>query len=132
MGNYESCKRCGRIFEDNYRLGVCDECVEKFGKDKEFRAKLSITRNYVKDMELKGELLSVGAVAEGTDICEEEIWMFIRLGEISTASFDDPKVREYKLRESRQRDKVFSGDKDRIAEEIKRVTGGFHFKREKE
>lgn len=128
MTNFQSCKRCNRIFEDSLRLGVCKDCIDKFGKDREFRAKLSIVRNYVKDREIKGEVLTVTGVSEGTGLPEDEIWMFIRLGEISTASFNDPKVREYKLRATREREKPSKEDADKIAEDLKRISGGFHSK----
>ena len=131
MTSFETCKRCARIFDDTLRLKVCPECIEKYGKDREFRAKLSLIRNFVKDQELAGNLLTVGGVAEGTSLPEEEIWIFIRLGEIDTASFNDPKVREFKLRASRERDKLSKDDSEKIAEDIKRITGGYHFKRDK-
>jgi hypothetical protein len=131
MTSFESCKRCNRVFEDSLRLGVCKECIEKFGKDREFRAKLSVVRNYIKDREIKGDMLTVRGVAEGTGFPEDEIWMFIRLGEISTASFNDPKVREYKLRAVREREKPSREDADKIAEDIKRITGGYHSRQDK-
>jgi predicted nucleic acid-binding Zn-ribbon protein len=128
---FESCKRCGRIFEDTLRMKVCPECVEKYGKDREFRAKLSLVRNYVKDQKLEGNLLTVKGVSEGTSLSEEEIWIFVKLGEISTTSFNDPKVREFIMRAAREREKLSKDDSDRIAKDIKRITGGYHYKRDK-
>lgn len=126
MPNFNNCRSCNRVFDDVYRIGSCPECIDAFSKNREFRKKLSLARNFVKDKELAGEILTVHQVAEGVGLDEGEIWIFIRMGEIDTAAFDDPKVREYKLRVARRIEEEKKTSRQELAEEIDKVIRGFH------
>ncbi len=126
MTRFVTCNRCGAIFEDEFRIGVCPECVRNFGKDKDFRRKLSAVRNFIKDQELKKILFTVKALAEATEITEEEIWIFIRMGEIDTVSFDDPHVREYRISALRALEKKTGKPDSDLAGELQRAYRGYH------
>lgn len=126
------CNRCGSIFEDEFRIGVCPECVKKFGKDKDFRKKLSAARNFIKDQELKKTLFTVKALSESTAISEEEIWMFIRMGEIDTVAFDDPHVREYRINALRALEKKSGKQPSDLADELQRAYRGYHSRKPEE
>ncbi|MEP0814949.1 MAG: hypothetical protein HRF49_09835 [bacterium] len=126
MPNFANCRSCNRVFDDVYRIGSCPECIDAYSKNRDFRKKLSLVRNFVKDKELAGEILTVHELAEGVGLDEAEIWIFIRMGEIDTASFDDPKVREYKLRLARRIEEEKRGARAELAEEIEKAIHGFH------
>lgn len=132
MISFRTCKKCEKLFEDVFSTGICSICVGKFGRDREFRRKLSKVRNFIKDLELEGVVLTVKLVAQGTELEQDEIWMFIRLGEIDTVAFDDPKVREFKLRVVRRREKEIKDEHRGLADDFQRVTKGFHSKTDKE
>lgn len=126
MSSFQFCNRCNAIFEDEFRIGVCPDCIKKFGKDKEFRKKLSVVRNFIKDQEIKKILFTVQSLAEQTEVSEEEIWIFIRMGEIDTFSFDDPHVREYRINAKRAIEKRSRDAQPDLADELQQSYRGYH------
>jgi hypothetical protein len=107
MTEFTRCERCGIIFPRAAKESICPKCQE-LGEEEpaaETRGKHEILRdlkNIIRDAEARGVFLTVAELSERTEIEESTIWEYIQSGEIDTASFDDPQVREFIVRKRRE------------------------------
>jgi len=107
MTDFTRCERCGIIFPRTENETLCPKCSERGDEilTTELRSKQEILRtlkNIIRDAQAKGEFLTVAELSESTKIEEATIWEYIQSGEIDTATFDDPEVREFIVRKRRE------------------------------
>jgi predicted DNA-binding transcriptional regulator AlpA len=93
---------------------------------------LRMLKNAIRDVMASGEMITVTQLSEKTGIDESRIWHHIHSGEISTASFSDPQVKDYmhkKKVERIQMKRKMSGKHEEPAKEApkeKKPKSGFH------
>jgi len=66
------------------------------------RDALRALKSTLRDAQARGELMTITDLAEETGIDEQRIWGFINDGEIDTASFNDPMVRDFVFKRRRE------------------------------
>ena len=126
------CEVCGIIFPDegegHTRCPKClapeepEEAVEDPGTKREI---LRTLKNALRDAQSSGQFLTVPELAKQTEIEETKIWDYIQSGEIDTASFDDPKVRDFLVKKRREQLQGLVGDKPQKKSAPKKPSG-FH------
>ena len=103
------CKGCGIIFQSSEGAELCPKCVKSAESGHAFQDKkemLRFLKNLLRDAQAAGEYLTVTELSTRTNIAESQIWTFIHSGEIDTASFDDPHVRDFLVRKRRELSQV--------------------------
>lgn len=103
------CKGCGIIFQSSTGEELCPKCVRTAETGNAFLDKkemLRFLKNLLRDAQAAGEFLTVTELSTRTSIAESQIWDFIHNGEIDTASFDDPHVRDFLVRKRRELSQV--------------------------
>lgn len=131
--DFSICNTCGIIF--NNPDGVHQQCLKCRSEPSELdsqRDELRLLRNTIRDALAVGEYLTVPQLSEKTNVDAEQIWHFIRSGEIDTASFDDPSVRDFLVRKRREQDKLARQMQDQSAGKspasTKKKRSGFHLR----
>ena len=136
---FTRCKTCGKIFpaaepDDE----ICPKCLEEqasdeIGDDNDEQAnrdRLRLLKNALRDAQAKGVMLNTHELSEQTGVREPTIWHFINNGELDTAGFDDPKVRDFmkrkRIERAREAAKAMRGDSKPAAGEAKAKPSGFH------
>lgn len=133
---FTKCKTCGIIFLNaDEAQALCPKCIEQIDaepgidEDADDKDSLRILKNVLRDAQAKGEMLNTDALAELTGIPEPKIWHFIKTGEVDTAAFSDPKVREFlkrkRIERARELAKAARGNSP-SKPEAKKVSRGFH------
>lgn len=105
--DFSKCSTCGIIF--NNPGGIHQQCSKCRSEPAELelpRDELRLLKNTIKDALAAGEFMTVPQLTEKTSVDAEQIWHYIRSGEIDTASFDDPNVRNFLVRKRREQDKL--------------------------
>lgn len=130
---FTKCKGCGIIFQSSEGETLCPKCRASEDTNQAILDKkemLRFLKNLLRDSQATGEFLTVADLSVRTKIAESQIWEFIHSGEIDTASFDDPHVRDFlvrKRRELAQAKKSESSDSDSGSGRGKKRSG-FHSK----
>jgi hypothetical protein len=107
---FSKCETCGIIFlNPNEEHRQCPRCREETALPESDRDVLRLLKNMLRDAQSHGEFLTLHELSEQTGVPEEKIWHFIHNGEIDTASFNDPEVREYLVRKRREIAKMARG-----------------------
>jgi len=97
------CSQCGRAFVPaSPEQTLCSSCNAKAVGQLTEEELLVTCRNYLREADDAGRLVTVDEVAEATGIPEEKVWEFIKGGLVSTLSFNDPKVRAYLLKKEQE------------------------------
>jgi len=114
MTEFTRCERCGIIFPRLENESICPKCQERGEEEPavETRGKPEILRdlkNFIRDAEAHGMFLTVAELCQRTGVEEAIIWEYIQSGEIDTAPFDDPQVREFIVRKRREQMKSLRG-----------------------
>jgi hypothetical protein len=103
MSDFTACGRCGKIFANPGKVQeFCPRCRGDESLDLSARDALRLVKNALRDAQARGELMTMPQVAVATGVAEERIWTFISSGEIDTASFDDPQVRDFVQKRRRE------------------------------
>jgi len=133
MTEFTRCERCGIIFPRSENEKLCSKCRERTEEETAAatRSKQDILRTLkttIRDAETSGVFLTVSELSERTGIEEPNIWEYIQSGEIDTASFDDPQVRDFVVRKRREQMKSFSSSKrlDQSSRGAATKIRGFH------
>jgi DNA-directed RNA polymerase subunit RPC12/RpoP len=106
MVKFAQCAKCGKAFKRTEpHQTLCSSCGKTVAGVATEDDMLVKCRNYLRDADIKGELVNVEEVAKGTNVPVEKVWDFIHDGLISTLSFDDPKVRAYLLKKEQERER---------------------------
>jgi hypothetical protein len=66
------------------------------------RDALRVLKGTLRDAQARGDLMTITDLADATGIGEDRIWGFITDGEIDTASFNDPQVRDFVFKRRRE------------------------------
>jgi hypothetical protein len=117
MTEFVRCDSCGIIFQQVEAETTCPKCLERAGEEEQDSGpgKLEILRqlkNIIRDAEASGSFFTVDELSDKTGIEVPKIWEFIHSGEINTARFDDPQVRDYIVRKRREQQKAMRGIKE--------------------
>lgn len=122
------CEKCGKIFGRSEEETLCPACREVDAGPKTPKELLRIVRNYIRDVQARGALMTLEQVAEETGVDYATIWEFIQRGDIDLARFDDPQVKSFLLQRRREQDKNLRHRVDEIktAEPEQKKSGGFH------
>lgn len=103
MSDFTSCGRCGKIFLNPGRAHeLCTRCRGGDGTELSARDALRLVKNTLRDAQAKGVLLTMPEVAVATGVEEDRVWGFITSGEIDTAGFEDPQVRDFVQKRRRE------------------------------
>jgi hypothetical protein len=132
--DFSKCNTCGIIF--NNPDGAHQQCPKCRSGPPELdsqRDELRLLKNTIRDNQAIGEYMTVPQLSEKTGVNSEQIWHFIRSGEIDTAGFDDPSVRDFLVRKKREQDKLArqlqdqsTGKKQPV--DTKKKRSGFHLR----
>lgn len=130
--DFTKCEECGKIFlQSAIGQTLCPACqgISAELSDKDLLRQL---KNTLRDVQARGEFLNIAQLTEESQVAEDKIWHFINTGELSTASLDDPAVRDYLVRKKRElakqakqpKEKKDEGDKRKFYS--KKQDTGFH------
>lgn len=129
---FTKCEKCGKIFPAR-EVGAtqCPACrgVSAELSDKDLLRQL---KNTLRDVQSKGEFLDIPQLSAASKVEEDKIWHFINSGDISTASVDDPAVRDFLIRKKREQAKLskkIQGDESKQTSQQKfysKKSSGFH------
>lgn len=116
MTEFVRCDNCGIIFQQLEAETTCPKCRELTGAQAEDAEPSTVEtlrklKNAIRDAEASGTFFTVDELSEQTGIAVPTIWEFIHNGEINTAPFNDPQVRDYIVRKRREQMKALRGDK---------------------
>ena len=131
--DFSRCKKCNKIFAKTEASQVlCPACGGATKASGSKREQLYAVREVLKDAMAAGEFLTTPELAERCGVEQGVIWNMIRSGEIDTASFNDPGVRDYLVRKHREQQKQAQETKPK-KEKPEGGTGhkkssGFHLK----
>lgn len=133
---FVKCEKCTKIFaKEGSGPDICPKCLDN-SKDvpDDAVSQLRLLKNTIRDVQSRGEMITIPQLVEETGIEEETVWKYISSGEIDTAKFDDPEVREYMQRKRLEREqelrrKGLRGDLDSGPAENK-PHRGFHIRRD--
>ncbi len=79
---------------------------------------LRVLNTQVRESKTKNEPLTIAELARRTNISEESIWLYIKVGKLDTMSLRDPRVRDYlRARGGRKSTSQRRGTKDDFVEE---------------
>ncbi len=133
---FAKCEKCNKIFaKEDAGPDICPRCSDTGQEVVDDKiSQLRLLKNTIRDVQARGELITIPQLVESTGIDEDVVWKFISEGEIDTARFDDPEVREYMQRKRLEREqelrrKGLRGDTDSGASESK-PHRGFHIRRD--
>jgi hypothetical protein len=132
MSDFTSCGRCGKIFLNPGKVhDNCPHCRGDESLELSARDALRLVKNTIRDAQAKGDLLTMPQVSELTGVSEERIWNFITSGEIDTASFEDPAVRDFVHK--RRRELLRQGGQPHAGEPLEtKQRSGFHMREDDE
>lgn len=103
MSDFTSCGRCGKIFLNPGKAHeLCTHCRGDESVELSAREALRLVKNTLRDAQAAGALLTMPEVAQQTGVSEERVWGFITSGEIDTAGFEDPQVRDFVQKRRRE------------------------------
>ena len=89
-------EQCGIIFANsNGTQTLCTKCRGEEPAFESPRELLRYLKNMLRDAQAHGEFLTIPELASKADVTEVRIWAYIRTGDLDTAGFNDPQVREY-------------------------------------
>jgi hypothetical protein len=136
--NFVKCEKCSKIFaKTEAGPDICPKCsdtVQELPDDP--TSQLRLLKNTIRDSQARGEMMTIAQLAEATGLEEEVVWKFIADGEIDTARFDDPMVKEFMQRKRLEREqelrrKGLRGDEDSSSgAATRKPRGGFHIRRD--
>jgi hypothetical protein len=126
------CEQCSIIFpsQDSSQT-LCPKCRKEESKVVSDRDMLRALKNTLRDAQTAGMYLTVAELSRKTDITEERIWRFIHAGEIDTASFNDPGVRDFVVKRQKERLKTSVQKPEQQSkpdDKPKPKVSGFHLK----
>ena len=103
---FVKCEKCAKIFaKEGSGEDICPRCSHTEQTDTaDPNAVLRILKNTIRDVQAKGEMVTIAQLVELTGIEEKVVWKYISSGEIDTARFDDPQVREFMQRKRLERE----------------------------
>jgi hypothetical protein len=129
---FTRCESCGIIFPNqDGKYSQCPKCRNEVGQSASIHDLLRLLKNAIRDTQSRGAFLTVTELSAVTGIEEEKIWHFIHSGEIDTASFNDPEVRNFVVRRKKELMKSTikaPSDTEAKPEEPARPKSGFHLK----
>lgn len=100
---FTKCAQCGIIFANpNGTQTLCAKCRDEAPAFDSPRELLRFLKNTLRDAQAHGEFLTIPELAAKAEVTEDRIWTFIHAGEIDTAGFNDPQVREYIARRRKE------------------------------
>jgi len=121
------CTECGKIFAKSGEETLCSSCRNENEGPKTEKESLRLVRNFIRDLQAKGIMMTLEQVVEETGVDYATIWSFIQRGEIDLARFDDPQVKSYLLHRRRDQEKRLGNRAEEIkTSEEPRRHGGFH------
>jgi len=138
--DFSKCEQCGIIFLDpGNQNQLCPKCRdEEEVPEQSKRDVLRLLKNTIRDAQSRNVMLTVDDLSERTQIPAHIIWSFIQAGDIDTASFDDPQVKQFLARQRLERDhdlkqqvqKTFSKDPaDKSDDKAGKERRGYHLKK---
>jgi hypothetical protein len=131
--DFSKCNTCGIIFNNpDGAHQQCPKCRSGHSELDSPRDELRLLRNTIRDNQAIGEYMTVPQLSEKTGVDSEQIWHYIRSGEIDTAGFDDPSVRDFLVRKKREQEKLARQMQDHSAGKplasTKKKRSGFHLR----
>jgi hypothetical protein len=126
---FTRCTECGIIFQSTEGETQCPKCCAAEESAQAVRDKsemLRFLKNLLRDAQAAGEFLTVVELSKRTGIEEAQIWEFIHSGEIDTASFDDPHVRDFLVRKRREQAKAKITASQDSDQQQRKKRSGFH------
>jgi hypothetical protein len=136
--DFTKCDQCGMIFpsqDSSQRL--CPKCRHEESSELSTRELLRTLKNALRDAQSSGVFFTVPELSRRTGILEDKIWHYIHTGEIDTASFNDPQVRDFLVKRHKERMKASlpkppesakPGEAPRTDDKSKAKISGFHLK----
>src|SRR5262245_51636518 len=121
---FTKCMDCGKIFAATESERQCPACRGE-GGELSVREQLRKVKSYIKDMLARGEFITIGQAAQGSEVPEGKVWEFIQAGEIDLTPFNDPQVRNFLVNRRREQEKSRRDDGPR-AEPAGEKRSGFH------
>jgi hypothetical protein len=132
MSDFTACARCGKIFLNPGKTEtLCPRCRGDEAVELSARDALRLVKNTLRDAQAAGALMTMPEVARATGVSEDRVWGFITSGEIDTASFDDPQVRDFVHKRRRELLKQGPGGAEEQSEPGK-PRSGFHMRTDDE
>jgi hypothetical protein len=129
---FTKCEQCGLIFANPGGEEVlCSKCRQVEPESISSRELLRKLRNLLRDFQVQGAFLTIPELAEKAAVSEERVWHFIHTGELDTASFNDPEVRDFvvKKRKEMLKSRVNPSDTGQSQPGTARPkTSGFHLR----
>lgn len=133
--DFTKCEQCGIIFANpDSQQQLCPKCRHEAPQTISTREQLRLVKNELRDQQAQGCFLTVEELSEHTGVEQSTIWHFIHSGEIDTASFNDPGVRDFIVKRRKERMKAALGtaqehDEKPAVDQAARVkSSGFHIK----
>jgi hypothetical protein len=103
MSEFATCAQCGRIFANpGGQHNMCTRCRGDETHELSTRDALRLLKGTLRDAQARSELMTIPELSKATGVDEQRIWGFISDGEIDTASFNDPQVRDFVFKRRRE------------------------------
>lgn len=128
MPDFIKCAECGKIFARESEETLCRNCRHEDTGPRTEREMLRDLRNYLRDCQAQGVMLTIDNLCEDTNIPPEMVWHFIHTGDLDLARFDDPAVKNYLLQKRREQERKLQDRAKEITTEAesKPLNRGFH------
>lgn len=128
MPEFIKCSECGKIFARQGEESLCRSCRHEDSGPRTEREMLRDLRNYLRDCQAQGVMLTIENLCADTNVTPEIVWHFIHTGDLDLARFDDPAVKNYLVQKRREQERKLQ---DRARElsttpDSKPVSRGFH------
>jgi hypothetical protein len=134
---FVKCEKCAKIFaKEGSGEDICPKCGDAASLEAaDPGSNLRLLKNTIRDVQSRGELITIPQLVEITGIDEETVWKYISSGEIDTARFDDPMVREFMQRKRLEREhelrrKGLRGEPEAHDSPAAPKPRGFHIRRD--
>lgn len=127
MSEFANCTECGRIFANpGGEHTLCTRCRGTAGGPLSARDALRLLKSTLRDAQAKSDLMTIEDLSKVTGIDPQRIWGFISDGEIDTASFNDPQVRDFVIKRRRELLKQSAHQDEKPAAPDHHHHSGFH------
>ena len=125
---FVKCSDCSVFFaRDDSDSTLCHKCRAEPYVPSSPKDCLRYLRTLLRDLEINGELLTIPELAVRAQVSDTVIWDFIKSGQLDTASFNDPEVRDFMVKRIRERRKEAQARTPQpVSSEPQPKRAGFH------
>jgi hypothetical protein len=129
---FTKCEQCGLIFANpNGEQSLCPKCRQAEPGEISGKDLLRKLRNLLRDAQCQGAFMTIHELAANAQVNEDRVWHFIHTGELDTASFNDPEVRDFVVKKRKEMLKSRVGQPESPANQpgtARPKTSGFHLR----